>query len=82
MGLHGGSGSTTRLIDSEWRDSTFAEYAKFPLENVNPLDKKLLLGKLGYSIPDLVYIPALMVPFGGLASIDLQVGEMIIVSPP
>lgn len=81
MGLHGGSGSTTRLMDGEWRDSTFAEYAKFPLENLNPLNEELLLGKLGYSISDLIYIPALMVPFGGLASIDLQVGETIIVAP-
>lgn len=42
-----------KLIEGEWRDGTYAEYAKFPTENVFPLNEEILLGKLGYSIEDL-----------------------------
>lgn len=55
----------------EWRDSTYAEYAKVPLENCTALDEKRLLGPvedggLGYSEEALAYISSLLVPFGGL----------------
>jgi NADPH:quinone reductase-like Zn-dependent oxidoreductase len=48
MGMCGGA--TMKLIDGEWRDGTYAEYAKFPHENVIPLNEEVLLGKLGYSV--------------------------------
>ena len=32
------------LMDGEWRNSTWAEMAKFPFENVHVLDEELLLG--------------------------------------
>ena len=55
LGLHGGA--ALKLIEGEWRDGTYAEYAKFPTENVFPLNEEILLGKLGYSIEDLCAIP-------------------------
>ncbi|KFY05856.1 hypothetical protein V491_08988 [Pseudogymnoascus sp. VKM F-3775] len=82
QGLNGGfSLASMKLMEGEWRNSTFAEYGKLPLEIVFPLDEELLLGKLGYSIPDLCWLPAYLVPFGGLADIDVKVGEMVIVAP-
>ena len=70
-----------KLMRDVWRDGTFAEYAKCPLENCIPLDEAKLRGKLGYSIPDLMYMGHLIVPFGGLRDIRLEPGETIVVSP-
>ena len=55
----------------EWRDSTYAEYAKAPLENCTPLDEGRLLGRveeggLGYSMETLAFLSMLLVPYGGL----------------
>lgn len=55
MGMHGGG--SMKLMEGEWRNGSFAEYAKFPLENVFALDEELLCGKMGYSIEDLTAIP-------------------------
>ena len=88
--LHGiNEGSTEgskKLMHGEWRDSTYAEYAKVPLENCFVLDEKRLLGKpeeggLGYSYGNLLYISASLVPYGGLRDIDLKAGQTIIVCP-
>ncbi|MCJ1399487.1 hypothetical protein MMC11_002689 [Xylographa trunciseda] len=86
-GVHEGftDGSRT-LMRGEWRDSTYAEYMKVPLENCVALDEKRLLGKvedggLGYEIADLTYLSSLVVPYGGLRSINLQAGETVIVAP-
>jgi D-arabinose 1-dehydrogenase-like Zn-dependent alcohol dehydrogenase len=54
MGLHGGA--AMKLMEGEWRHGTFAEYAKFPLENVFALDERLLCGELGYTVDDLCNI--------------------------
>jgi len=69
------------LMDGEWRDGSFAEYAKFPLENVFALDEERLFGKLGYKIEDLCSIPGFLVPFGGLSEINVLPGETVIVAP-
>ncbi|KAL6232103.1 hypothetical protein BDW75DRAFT_243313 [Aspergillus navahoensis] len=39
------------------RNATYAEYARFPLENLHPLNEELLLENLGYSNSDLCLIP-------------------------
>jgi threonine dehydrogenase-like Zn-dependent dehydrogenase len=70
-----------KLMRDVWRDGTFAKFAKFPLENCIPLDEAKLCGKLGYSIPDLMYMGHLIVPFGGLRDIKLEPGETIVVNP-
>ena len=86
-GIHEGytEGSRT-LMHGEWRDATYAEYAKVPLENCNALDEERLIGSprnggLGYKIEDLQYISTLLVPYGGLRDIDLKAGETVIIAP-
>ena len=66
-------------MHGQWRDATFAEYAKIPLENCIPLSQSLLAkpedGGLGYAVEDLAQIPKPSVPFSGLRDIDVKVGE-------
>ncbi|KAL8684523.1 MAG: hypothetical protein Q9218_008254, partial [Villophora microphyllina] len=81
MGLHSGAPNTKPLMDGEWRNSTWAEYAKFPLENLYPLNEDLLLKKQGYTIRDLCTLPTALVPFGGLDEIGLKPGETIVIAP-
>ena len=70
-----------KLMRDVWRDGTFAEYTKFPLENCIPLNENILCKHLGYTIEDLMYIGHLLVPFGGIRDIKLELGETIVVSP-
>ncbi|KAJ4361494.1 hypothetical protein N0V95_001831 [Ascochyta clinopodiicola] len=70
-----------KLMREVWRDGTFAEYAKFPLENCIILNEAILCRKLGYSVQDLMYMGHLIVPFGGLRDIKLEPGETVVVSP-
>ena len=75
-----------KLMHGEWRDATYAEYSKVPLENCIPMNEQRLLGKiehggLGYTLGDLAMIPQMLVPYGGLVDIDLKVGETVIVAP-
>ncbi|KIM97579.1 hypothetical protein OIDMADRAFT_44274 [Oidiodendron maius Zn] len=84
--LAGYTEGSKRLMRGEWRDWTYAEYAKVPLENCFPLDEERLLGPiekggLGYSVENLTQIPRLLVPNGGLKDINLQAGETIIIAP-
>lgn len=70
-----------KLMEGEWRHGSYAEYTKFPLENVFALNEELLLGKLGYTIEDLCSIPGYLVPYGGLSEINLLSGDTVIVAP-
>jgi threonine dehydrogenase-like Zn-dependent dehydrogenase len=81
--LHGfhATGPAEKLMEEEWRHSSYAEYLKAPLENIFPLDEDLLVNRMGYKIQDLTYIPFLLVSMGGLADIDLKPGESIVVAP-
>ncbi|CZR65710.1 uncharacterized protein PAC_15610 [Phialocephala subalpina] len=79
MGMHGGAAPT--LMSGEWRHGTYAEYAKFPLENIFPLNEDILFGKLGYKVEDLCSVSNYLVPYGGLSEIDLKPGDTIIVAP-
>ncbi|TGJ87945.1 hypothetical protein E0Z10_g831 [Xylaria hypoxylon] len=87
MGLSQGFGEgSKKLMEGEWRDCTFAEFAKVPLENLLQLDESRLCGSpadggLGYAPEQLTWILQAMVPYGGLRSIGLQAGETIIVAP-
>jgi threonine dehydrogenase-like Zn-dependent dehydrogenase len=87
LGIHEGfTPGSARLMRGEWRDATYAEYAKVPLENCHVLDEKRLLGAadaggLGYAVEDLAMISRLMVPYGGLRDIGLRAGETVIVAP-
>ncbi|KAJ6558028.1 alcohol dehydrogenase [Mycena capillaripes] len=61
-------------IDNYWRDSTYAEYSKIPLENCVALDESRLLGDLGYKVEDLI-------PIRGLRDVGVRAGEKVIVAP-
>ncbi|EMC95031.1 hypothetical protein BAUCODRAFT_110218 [Baudoinia panamericana UAMH 10762] len=86
-GLHQGmSKGSAKLAADVYRDWTYAEYARVPLEVLTAFNEKRLTGSpaeggLGYAIDQLAYISALGVPYGGLRDIDLKVGETIIVAP-
>ncbi|KAJ6557980.1 hypothetical protein B0H19DRAFT_1149358 [Mycena capillaripes] len=83
--LHGlYSGSTPgsmAMMEGEWRDSTYAEYSKIPLENCIALDESRLLGDLSYKVEDLMYLSSLSIPFGGLRNVGVRAGEKVIVAP-
>ncbi|KAL2850397.1 isopropanol dehydrogenase [Aspergillus pseudodeflectus] len=81
-GVHGGGyPAAQKLMDGVWRNATYAEYARFPLENLYRLNEASLLGPLRYSINDLCLLPACLVPFGGLSEVGLKPGEVVIVAP-
>ena len=81
MGLSSMTPKAKPLMDGEWRNSTWAEMAKFPLENVHVLDEELLMGKMRYSPADLSWIGACSVSFGGLDEVGLRQGETVVVAP-
>ncbi len=73
-------------MESVWRDGTYAEYAKLPLENCSPMDEARLLGYpddggLGYSVEDLMYLWMISIPVGGLRDVDVKAGEKVIIAP-
>ena len=81
MGVFSGVTENSRkLMQGVWRDGTFAEYAKVPLENAYPLNEDKLT-KLGYAINDLPLIQACLVPFGGLSDAGVVAGDTVIVAP-
>ncbi|GAM43923.1 hypothetical protein EIK77_004499 [Talaromyces pinophilus] len=82
FGIHGGGYSAAqKLMDGEWRDATYAEYTKFPLENLYRLNEEILFNKLGYTVSDLCLMPVCLVPFGGLSEVDVKPGEVVVVAP-
>ena len=82
QGFHqGGTAGSKKLITDVWRDGSWAEYCRVPLENVFILDEDRLVGELGYTPADLTLLGQCLVPYGGLSDIKLQAGETIIVSP-
>jgi len=88
--LHGLSAGFTAgsnmLMESSWRDGTYVEYAKLPLENCFPMDEARLLGNpaggsFGYTVEYLMYLLTISVPFGGLRDVDVKAGEKVIITP-
>jgi NADPH:quinone reductase-like Zn-dependent oxidoreductase len=87
FGVHEGHTERSKmLMRGEWKDATYAEYAKVPLENCAVLDEGRLSrvreeGGLGYKIEDLTDLSRLAIPYGGLSGIGLKAGETVIVAP-
>lgn len=85
MGVHDGhSVAARRMVHGEWRDSTYAEYVKLPLENCFRLDEGKLLGPPssgGYSVEELLHITSFAVPYGGLRDVGLDVCETVLIAP-
>jgi threonine dehydrogenase-like Zn-dependent dehydrogenase len=86
-GIHEGhTDGSKRLMRGEWRDGTYAEYAKLPLENCFLLNERRLLGSpadggFGYTVEELLYLAISLVPFGGLRDIGLDVCDKVVISP-
>jgi threonine dehydrogenase-like Zn-dependent dehydrogenase len=80
--IHDGLTEETKKLSKDvWRDGAFAEYMKAPLENLIRLDEDRLCRELGYSVPELMYMMYLLVPFGGLRDIRVEPGETVVVCP-
>lgn len=79
--LAGITEASHKFAQGEFRDSTYAEYARIPLENCLPLDEDRLVRGLGYTVDDLTHLIPLMVPYGGLRDVGLLAGETVVVAP-
>lgn len=79
--LAGITEASLKFAHGEFRDSTYAEYARIPLENCLPLDENRLIRDLGYTIEDLTHLIPPMVPYGGFRDIGLRAGETVVVAP-
>lgn len=82
FGVHeGNTAGSKKLMGGEWRDATYAEYAKVPLENCHPLNEKALCGTLGYEAEQLTALSRFAVPYGGLSDVKIKPGETVIIAP-
>lgn len=81
--IQGPTPGSLKLMRDAWRDGSYAEYVRFPLENVYALDEDKLFNKLGYQLSDLMFLTSMMIPYGGLGPlcIDLKQGETVVVAP-
>ncbi|KAM5356608.1 hypothetical protein ACJ41O_003254 [Fusarium nematophilum] len=85
--MHDGQTEESKKLHRDvWRDGSYAEYLRAPLENTYPLDEELLCGPVsdrgfGYAVQDLLHLVPHAVSYGGLRSINLQPGETLVVSP-
>lgn len=84
--IHHGYTPGSKKLMNHFRDGAYAEYMSAPLENFYPLNEERLLkpfeqGGQGYQLEDLLYISKVLVPYGGLADIQLRPSETIIVAP-
>jgi len=86
--IHHGHTDASKKLMNEWRDGTYAEFVRWPLENCHILDEQKLFGRvtkggLGYKMEDLMFIPTMLVSYGGLGpnGIDIKPGETIVVAP-
>ncbi|KAI4139717.1 MAG: hypothetical protein L6R39_006149 [Caloplaca ligustica] len=75
-----------KLMAEAWRDSTYAEFARVPLENCYPINESRLLGKpeeggLGYKIEDLAFLNMQAVPMGGLRDLNVRAGDTVVIAP-
>ncbi|KIW45414.1 uncharacterized protein PV06_03807 [Exophiala oligosperma] len=82
--IHDGFGAASKgLMSQAWRDGTYAEYVRWPLENCHRVDETKMFKARGYNVQDLMYISKIMVPYGGMGPgcVDVKPGETVIVSP-
>ncbi|KAI4184305.1 MAG: hypothetical protein L6R41_004836 [Letrouitia leprolyta] len=78
--------ASKKLMAEAWRDSTYAEFARVPLENCYQLDETRLCGNLadgglGYELEDLLHASLHAVPYSGLRDLNIQAGDTIIIAP-
>jgi len=82
MGVHAGATEATKkLAAGIWRNSSMAQYANWPIENVHALDEKKLCGEMGHSLEALLTIQSTCIPYGGLDNAGVKAGDTVIVAP-
>ncbi|MCJ1440804.1 MAG: hypothetical protein MMC23_001290 [Stictis urceolatum] len=87
LGAHEGASEGSKILSHGlWRDGTWAEYVRVPLEVVVPLDEKRILGRpeqggMGVEVEQLAGLAAMLVPFGGLKAVGVKAGETVLISP-
>lgn len=79
--IHEGHTPGSKKLMDYFRDGAYAEYMTVPLENCYPLNESILFEKLHYTLPDLLSIMKLMVPYGGLRDVNLLPHETVIIAP-
>ncbi|KAH7141248.1 hypothetical protein B0J13DRAFT_445605 [Dactylonectria estremocensis] len=84
--MHDGDSPASKKLHLAWRNGSYAEFVRAPLENTYVLDEERLCspvsdGGLGYSVNDLTHFIAQLVPYGGLRGANLQAGETVVISP-
>ena len=72
---------STKLMEGEWRNGAYAEYAKLPLENIYPLNEDLLTKQMGYTFADLAGLTISFIGAGGLMEANVHAGDTVIVAP-
>lgn len=80
-GVTSGFTDGSRRLMAHWTDSSCAEYMAAPLENLFALDEQRLCKDLGYTVPELLAIARMLIPWGGLRDINVRAGETVIVAP-
>lgn len=79
-------GSAPGLMRGVWRDSTYAEFVRMPLENCFVVDEVRLCGApgeggFGYEVEELLAVSTMAVAFGGLDDVRVRPGETVVVAP-
>ncbi|KAG5660019.1 hypothetical protein KAF25_003541 [Fusarium avenaceum] len=80
LGIHDGGQQPDIKLFNLWQ-GFWRDIAIVPMENVVPLNEKILVKEMGYSYGDLSYIQRLSVAYGGVISANLQAGQTVIVAP-
>lgn len=77
---------SAKLMKDVYRDWTYAEYCRAPLENLTKFDEKKLIGSpsascRGYKIEQLGSMANMLVSYGGLRDIELKAGNTVVIAP-
>ncbi|RMZ74829.1 hypothetical protein DV737_g5696, partial [Chaetothyriales sp. CBS 132003] len=81
LGYHGGhSKEELHFSSTHYKDGCFAEYARFPTENVHIVNEESL-GQRGISFAQLGEISGVMSAIGAFNAINLRAGETVLVMP-
>lgn len=80
-GFDGFDPRTKQFVKNNWRDGSWAEYVRAPLENTWALNEDKLIGKLGLQTRDLLHLGYLSVLYAGLRRIDVKAGETVLICP-
>ncbi|CAK7224250.1 hypothetical protein SEUCBS140593_005511 [Sporothrix eucalyptigena] len=81
LGYHGGYTAQERKVSATyWRDGCFADFVRWPAENVHIVDEALL-AKNGVLPAQLAEVAAIGPAMGAANSIDVTPGETVLVMP-